>query len=102
MFSCQNNSKNSYTERKAKYEPSDWTVFTNWPFDVTKSKLDYYRGIDCIKELCKNLKDHALKIINYEKKKEMIPLFEEENKSYEEQDVCHIGKTKVLFRRERE
>ena len=51
--------------------------------------LDYYRRKDCIKELCKKLKDHALKIINYEKK-EMIPLSEEENKSYEEQDVCHI------------
>ena len=41
-------------------------------------------------ELCKELKDHALKIINYEKK-EMIPLPEEENKSYGEQGVCHIA-----------
>ena len=32
------------------------------------------------------------------KKKEMMTLSEEENKSYEEQDVCHIYKKKVLFR----
>ena len=30
-----------------------------------------------------------MKIINYEKK-EMIPLTDEENKSYEEYEVCHI------------
>ena len=47
--------------------------------------------------LCKKLKDHAL--INYEKKKkkEMIPLSEEENKSYEEQEVCHICKKKFYL-----
>ena len=59
-------------------------------------KLDYYRGIDCIKVLCEKLKDHALKIINYEKK-EMIPLSEEEDKSYEEQNVCHICKKKFYL-----
>ena len=68
MLSYQNNPKNSYTERKAIHEPSGWTIFTNCSFDAAKSKLDYYRGIDCIKVLCKKLKDHALKIINYEKK----------------------------------
>ena len=30
-----------------------------------------------------------MKIINYEKK-EMIPLTKEENKSYKEQEACHI------------
>ena len=81
-LSCQNNSKNYYTKSVAKRESSGWAIFTNCSFDATKNKLDYYREIDCIKELCKKLKDHALKIINYEKK-EMIPLSEEENKSYE-------------------
>ena len=42
------------------------------------------------------LKYHVLKTINYEKE-EMIPLSEEENKSYEEQDVCYICKKKKLF-----
>ena len=75
------------------HEPSGWTIFTSCSFDKAKSKLHYYRGKDCIKELFKKLKDHALKIINYEKK-EMIPLSEEENKSYEEQDACHICRKK--------
>ena len=33
-----------------------------------------------------------MKIIDYEKKQEMIPLSEEENKSYKEQETCHICK----------
>ena len=42
------------------------------------------------------LKYHVLKTINYEKE-EMIPLSEEENKSYEEQDVCYICKKKFIL-----
>ena len=42
-----------------------------------------------LKKLCKKLKKHAMKIINYEKK-EMIPLTKEENKSYKEQEACHV------------
>ena len=57
--------KTSYTERKAIHESSGWAIFTNCSFDAAKNKLDYYRGINCIKEMCKKLKDHALKIINY-------------------------------------
>ena len=41
---------------------------------------------------CKDLREHAMKIINYEKKKEMIQLTDEENKSFEEQNICYICK----------
>ena len=64
MLSCQNNPNNSYTERKAIHELTGWTIFTNFSLDAAKRKLDYYRGIDCIKVLCKKLKDHVLKINN--------------------------------------
>ena len=69
MLSCQNNPKNSYTDRKAKDEPSDWAIFTRCSFDIIKNNFDYYRGRNCIKVLCKKLKDHALKIISMTKKK---------------------------------
>ena len=97
----QNNPEKSYTEKKAKHEPSGWAMFAKCKCDATENKLDYYRGIDHIKTLCKKLKDHALKIltskINFEEK-ELIPLTDEENKSYEEQEVCHLYIKKVLFR----
>ena len=56
-------SKELYTEKKAKHEPSGWAVLTKCSFDKTKDKLDSYRGKDCIKKLCKKLKEHAMKII---------------------------------------
>ena len=67
--SCQNNPEKSYTEKKAKYEPSGWAIFTNCSLDEKENKLDYYRGKDCIEKLCKKLKERAMKIMNYEKRK---------------------------------
>ena len=40
---------------------------------------------------CKDLGEHAMKIINYEEK-EMIPLTSKESKSYKKQEICHICK----------
>ena len=69
-------------------------MFTRSSFNEKENKLNYYRGKDCIEKLCKKLKEHAMKIINYNKK-EMIPLTYEENKSYKEQKICQIC---VLYR----
>ena len=66
-------------------------MLTRYSFDEEENKFDYYRGKDCIQKLCKKLKERAIKIINYEEKK-MITLTNEENKSYEEQEECHICK----------
>ena len=86
IHSCQNNLEKSHTEKKAGY-----SLFTNCSFDETKNKLDFYRGKDCMEKFCKDLRDHAMKIINY-KEKEMIPLTDKETKSYEKQKVCYICK----------
>ena len=42
-----------------------------------------------MKIFCKDLKNQAKKIINYEKK-EMITLTYKEKESYENQKICHI------------
>ena len=44
-----------------------------------------------MERFCKDLRDQAMKTINCEKK-QMIPLTEKENESYEKQKVCHICK----------
>ena len=44
-----------------------------------------------MKSFCKNFRNHAIKIINYEKK-EMIQLTDKETEFYEKQKVCHICK----------
>ena len=91
MHSCQNNPEKSSTEKTIMDTPPGYSLFTNCSFDSEKNKLDCYRGKDCTERFCKNLKEHTTKIINYEKKG-MIPLTDEENKSYKKQKVCYICK----------
>ena len=54
-------------------------MFAHCSFDATKNKLDCYGGKGCVEGFCKDLREHATKIINYEKK-EMIPLTYKEKK----------------------
>ena len=91
MHSCQKNFGKSYTEKKTKHKPSGYSIFTSCLFDQTKNKLDCYKGEICMESFCKDLRQHAMKIINYEKK-EMIPLTYEEKELYEMQKFCYICK----------
>ena len=86
---CQNNPDKSYTEKKATHRPSGYSLVTCCSFDKSKNERKYYRGKDCMKMFCKDLKDQAMKIINYEKK-EMIPLTDEEKETHENQKICYI------------
>ena len=54
-----------------------------------KTQLDCYKDKDCMKMFFKDLREHAMKII---KKKEIAPLTDKENKSYEKQKVSYICK----------
>ena len=53
--------------------PSGYSIYTYCSFGKSNNKLSYYRGEDCMKRFCQDLKDHAAKIIDF-KKKTMIPL----------------------------
>ena len=88
---CYNNPEESSTTEINKHTPSGYSLFTHFSFDKTKNKLDYYRGEDCIKKFCLNLREHATKIINYEKK-EMMPLTKKEDKHHNKHKVCYICK----------
>ena len=69
MDTFYNNPKESSTTEINKHTPSGYLLFTHCSFDKTENNLDYYRGKDCMKKFCKDLRTHATKIINYEKKK---------------------------------
>ena len=83
--------KNIIQKKKAKHTPYGYSLFTNFSFDATENKRDCYRVKDCMEKFCEDLREHAIKMINYEKK-EMIPLTDEENNSYEKKKVCYIHK----------
>ena len=86
---CQNNREKSDTKEKSVHRPSGYSLVTSCSFDISKYERKYYRGEDCMKILCRDLKEQALKIINY-KKKEMISLTDEVKEIYENPKICHI------------
>ena len=69
LQSSQNNPEKSNTEKKARHGPSGWALYTRCSFDKKENKLNYYREIDCIIKLCKQLKEEAMEIINDERKR---------------------------------
>ena len=91
MSTCQNNPNESSTTKINKHTPSGYSIFTHCSFDQTKNKLDHYRGKDCMKKFCKDLREHATRIINYEKKK-MIQLTIAEKIYHNKQKICYICK----------
>ena len=90
MSTCQNNPNKSSTTKINKHTPSGYSIFTHCSFDESKNKLNYHRGDDCMKKFCKDLKIHANKIINYNKKK-MMPLTKEEI-YHNKQKICYLCK----------
>ena len=93
IITCSNNPEKSYTEKKASHRPSGYSLVTCCSFDKSKNERKYNRRKYCMKIFCEDLKDQAMKTINYEKK-EMIPLTHEEKESYENQEICHICEKK--------
>ena len=68
METCYNNPEKSSTTKINKHTPSGYSLFTHCSFNKAENKLDYYRGKDCMKKFCKDLREHATKIINYERR----------------------------------
>ena len=93
MNICHNNPEKSSTTKINKHTPSGYSLFTHCSFDLTKNKLDYYRGKNCTKNFCLDLREHATKISSNEKK-EMIPLTKKEKKAHRTSRICYIFKKK--------
>ena len=89
------NTEKLSTTKINKHTASGCSLYTHCSFDVTKNKLNYYRGRGNMKNFCKDLKEHAIKIISYEKK-EMIPLTIGECKSYHEKNICYICRKEFI------
>ena len=55
---------------------------TIWTFDSIENNNDVCTGKDYMKMICESLKEHVMKITNFENKK-IVPLTNEQQKSYE-------------------
>ena len=54
-----------------------------------ENKCGAYRGKDCVKKFSEPLREDAMKIINFKKKK-INSLIKEEQESYENAKICYI------------
>ena len=87
----RNDPEKSSTTKINKHILSGYSLFTCCLFDADENKLDSYRGKDCMKRFCENLREHVLRIINCGKKK-IIPLTKEERKAHCRAKICYICK----------
>ena len=89
ISTCHNNPKKSSTSKINEHRPSRCSLFTQCLFDATKNNIDFYRDKDCMKMFCKYLKQHAAKVIKYEKT-EMIPIANEKK-------IYIVGKKNMIY-----
>ena len=97
MSTCQNNPNKSSTTKINKHTPSGYSIFTSCPFDESKNKINYYRGDDCMKKFCKDLREHAMKIINYEKKRMVLLTAEKNNIIINKKYVIYVKKNLIIM-----
>ena len=62
-----------------------------------ENKYDVYTGKDGMKKFCEFLREHAMKIINFKKKKMKLPT-KELQESYKNAKMCYICKEKNICR----
>ena len=70
MDGCKYNPGNSSTTTKVGEPiPSGFSMSTILSFKNIENKHDVYRGKYCMKKFCESLREHAMEIINFKKKK---------------------------------
>lgn len=69
IHACDENPEKSFTEKIRKHKTCCYSLLTHYPCDSSRSEHDFYRSDDCIKKFCVDLRNHATKMINYERKK---------------------------------
>ena len=65
----QNNPENSSTTKVNKHIPSGFSMSTISSFRSIENKHNVYKGKNCMEKFCESLREHAVKIINFKKKK---------------------------------
>ena len=85
-----------WTERKVIHEPSGYSLDLVCSFDSKEDKHSFYRGNDCIKKFCSELKELGTKVVNYEQK-EMTPLASDDVTLYQSQKVYYICKRTFCY-----
>ena len=92
ISTCYNNPNLSSTTKINQHVPSGYSIFTDCSFHKSYNNslyISHYRGEDCMKRFCKDLKDHAKRIVDF-KRKFITPLTKDEEDSYDKKNTCYI------------
>ena len=89
ISTCHSNSEKSSITKINNHTVLGYSLFTCTSFDTKQNKLDCYRGEDSMKRFCKDLKEHATRIINYEKKS---VINKRRKRTHRWAKICHICK----------
>ena len=88
---CENDPEKSSSTKTGEHIICRYSMSTIWGFDHIKNKHTLYRGNNCMKKFCNSLREHAQRIVVFEKKK-MSLLTSKELKSHEDGKVCQVTK----------
>ena len=66
---CKYNPENLSTTKASEHISSVFSMSTILLFRSIENKNDVYRGNHCMKKFCESLREHAMKIIDFKKKK---------------------------------
>ena len=69
---CKNNPEDTSTTKESEHIQSGFSTSTISSFRSIENKLDVCRGKNCMRKFCEFLIEHAIKIINFKKKKNEI------------------------------
>ena len=93
---CKYNPENSFTKKVGKHILSTFSMSTISSFRSVENKHDVYKGKDCMKKFCESLRKHAVKIINFEKKKKKWSYQQKSSRSKNENaKICYIYEKKL-------
>ena len=96
MDTCANDPSKLSTTKLNKHEMCSYSLVTHCSFDEKSNPIDYYRGKDCLKKFCQDLKKQAKSIVDFEIK-EMIKLTQEEQYKHDS-SKCYFLCKKPFFK----
>ena len=89
METCTNDPDKSSTTQLNKHEMCGYSLVTHCSFNEKNNVITYYRGKDCLKKFCQDLKKQAKSIVDFEIN-EMIKLTQEEQYKHDSRTCSFI------------
>ena len=92
---CANSPDKSSTTKIGERILCGYSMSTIQTLDGTVNKHNIYRGENYMKKFCESLREYAMEMINFEKKK-MVPQHNEQQQMHEKPKICCICKRALI------